>query len=115
MEVVATKEADDILPGIQNVCHGMLHAILQQPVNFTGMNQLQRLMSVMPLAGPSLLRIQSIKTNHALPFEIWKNVFRDMLRALQFLHEDCGIVHGGPSWLLFLLAMTLRQSRRQDN
>ena len=56
-----------------------------------------RLMSVMELCGPSISTVQT-RTNGNLLFAVWKKAFRDMLLALDYLHTEVNVVHGGLSF-----------------
>ncbi len=81
----------------RHICRPVFNAILLQPTNFKLMPNLERMISVMELCGPSISYMQQIRTNRLFPLEIWRNVFRDILKALQYLHEECRLVHGGES------------------
>ncbi|KAF9049618.1 kinase-like protein [Hymenopellis radicata] len=89
-EAIMTSQS----PDQRHICRPVFNAMLLQPTNFKRMPNLERMISVMELCGPSISDMQRSSINRLFPLEIWRNVFRDILKGLQYLHEECGLVHG---------------------
>ncbi|KAK0448625.1 hypothetical protein EV421DRAFT_1783474 [Armillaria borealis] len=79
-------------PGSRHVAINCWSVVLAEPFS--------RLVCVMDLCGTCLTQLyltggQGTKGHWRI--HVWRKLFRDMLLALDFLHSECGLVHGGTS------------------
>lgn len=76
-------------PGSRHVAINCWSVVLAEPFS--------RLVCVMDLCGTCLTQLyltgdQGTKKHWRI--HVWRKLFRDMLLALDFLHSECGLVHG---------------------
>ncbi|KIY72695.1 kinase-like protein [Cylindrobasidium torrendii FP15055 ss-10] len=96
-EVGMTAQTIDGLPhpGSFHLVRPHWHAVMQQNIHPDLPNMTaNRLMTVMDLCGPSIAYLQTHVRDNLIPVAVWKKIFWDILMALNYLHDERGLVHG---------------------
>ncbi|KIM40282.1 hypothetical protein M413DRAFT_446459 [Hebeloma cylindrosporum] len=93
------QESNPRSPGYAHVCHLLGSFILQGPNG----NHIWKPYLLLEAMGPSVLDLYGTLPG-AMPLELLKRVCKHVLHALQYLHEDCGIIHTGERSSSFAVA-----------